>query len=252
MTEAALEALVDIEREQGVRVLLAVESGSRAWGFASPDSDYDVRFIYVHPRDWYLRVLDQRDVIERMLPGDLDLSGWELRKALRLFAKCNLALNEWIGSPIVYRDADGFRNQLASLVPGYFNAITGLHHYRRMASAALEGHLLDGRIGIKKIFYVLRPMLASRWIEHAKSQPPTEFVKLLAATWVTPEERAWISSLLEKKALAKEADPIGLDGDRERRLRDELSGYESVAASLPAAGKADLTLLDEIMRVRVR
>src|SRR3954463_6570073 len=94
-----LQALGTIERDQGVKVLLAVESGSRAWGFASPDSDYDVRFIYAHPLDWYLGVLERRDVIECMLPGDLDVSGWELRKALRLLAKCNLALNEWIGSP---------------------------------------------------------------------------------------------------------------------------------------------------------
>ena len=88
-----------------MRVLLAVESGSRAWGFASPDSDYDVRFIYVHEPGWYLTVFESRDVIEKMLPGELDVSGWDLRKSLRLFSKCNLALNEWLGSPVVYVEA---------------------------------------------------------------------------------------------------------------------------------------------------
>jgi predicted nucleotidyltransferase len=102
MKERVLAALRDVESEYDVKILLAVESGSRAWGFASPDSDYDVRFVYVHRRDWYLTVEEQRDVIEKMLPFDLDVSGWELRKALRLFAKSNLAFNEWIGSPIVY------------------------------------------------------------------------------------------------------------------------------------------------------
>lgn len=84
MKQQVQTELTRIERESGVRVLLAVESGSRAWGFASPDSDYDVRFLYAHPRDWYVSVFEGRDVIEQMLPGDLDVSGWDLRKALRL------------------------------------------------------------------------------------------------------------------------------------------------------------------------
>ena len=112
MNERIRAALRDVERQFEVRILLAVESGSRAWGFASPDSDYDVRFVYAHPRDWYLSVGDARDVIEQMLPGDLDVSGWELRKALRLFSKCNLALNEWLGSPVTYQEIAEFRREL--------------------------------------------------------------------------------------------------------------------------------------------
>ena len=112
MKDRIREEIRTLESECDARVLLAVESGSRAWGFASPDSDYDVRFIYAHRRDWYLSVLESRDVIERMLPGDLDVSGWELRKALRLFAKCNLALNEWILSPEVYHAEPAFRGRL--------------------------------------------------------------------------------------------------------------------------------------------
>jgi uncharacterized protein len=118
--DRVLAELHRIEREHGVRVLLAVESGSRAWGFASPDSDYDVRFIYAHNRDWYISVLEPRDVIEQMLPGDLDVSGWDLRKTLQLFWKCNLALNEWLGSPIVYSEVSQFRQQLAQLMPQFF------------------------------------------------------------------------------------------------------------------------------------
>jgi uncharacterized protein len=251
MTDAIVDALRDIEMELDVRVLLAVESGSRAWGFASPDSDYDARFIYVHPLDWYLGVLEQRDVIERMLPGDLDVSGWELRKALRLFSKCNLALNEWIGSPIVYSEAEGFRAQLAALVPAYFNAISGVHHYCKMAGSALDGHLRDGKIGIKKIFYVLRPLLACRWIEARQAQPPTEFDRLLAAAWVSDEERSWIGGLLEQKATAVEAQPIALEPLRERRLREELAHFEELATSLPAPAKPGVAQLDAILRAWV-
>ena len=247
MKERILAELDRIERERDVRVLLAVESGSRAWGFASPDSDYDVRFVYAHRRDWYLSVLEPRDVIEEMLPGDLDVSGWELRKALRLFAKCNLAFNEWVGSPIVYRAEPTFREQLGSHLPRYFNAIAGTHHYRKMADRALEENYVDGHIGIKKIFYVLRPLLACRWIEHAHSQPPTEFSRLVAADWVSVDERRWIGKLLEEKASAVERHAIALDPDRATALRSEIARYADLDSGLPAL-KAGYSDLDEIMR----
>src|SRR5437016_12115358 len=110
MRERVLQELTRIERQHHVAILLAVESGSRAWGFASPDSDYDVRFVYAHERDWYLSVFEGGDVIEEMLPERLDINGWDLRKALRLFSKCNLALNEWLGSPITYAEVPEFRS----------------------------------------------------------------------------------------------------------------------------------------------
>jgi len=133
MRERVLEELNRIERHHNVRILLAVESGSRAWGFASPDSDYDVRYIYAHDRDWYLSVFEHRDVIEEMLSDRLDINGWDLRKSLRLFSKCNLALNEWLGSPIIYSEAPGFRDRFVKMIPRYFNSIGAMHHYRSMA-----------------------------------------------------------------------------------------------------------------------
>jgi len=102
--------LTDIEARFGVRVLYACESGSRGWGFASPDSDYDVRFIYVHSLSWYLKVSAQRDVIEVPISDELDINGWELRKSLGLLKKGNATLIEWLDSPVVYRaDADFLR-----------------------------------------------------------------------------------------------------------------------------------------------
>lgn len=248
MKQRIVTELDRIEQERDVRILMAVESGSRAWGFASPDSDYDVRFVYAHRRDWYLSVQEPRDVIEEMLPGDLDVSGWELRKALRLFAKCNLALNEWLGSPVTYRANGEFREQFATLVPRYFNAIAGTYHYRKMAERALEDNYRDGRIGIKKIFYVLRPLLACRWIEHARSQPPTEFSRLVAADWVLAEERQWIGELLEEKAAAAEAHSIVLDMDRASAMRAEIARYASLATELPPPEKAGSGDLDEMLR----
>jgi predicted nucleotidyltransferase len=248
MKDEILKALRDIEGSFGVRVLLAVESGSRAWGFASPDSDFDVRFIYAHPRDWYVSVLEQRDVIEQMLPGDLDVSGWDLRKTLRLFARCNLALNEWLGSPVTYSEDPMFRAQLASLIPKYFNPIAGTHHYLKMARTAWSGHFSHGEIGIKKIFYVLRPLFACRWIERMRTQPPTEFARLLAAEWVTGEERRWVNGLLERKLAAKEAEPIRIDTRQAQALNEEIARFEAIAPTLATPEKQTLDDLDLLLR----
>ncbi len=248
MKEKILEALRNVELESGVRVLLAVESGSRAWGFASPDSDYDVRFVYAHPRDWYLSVFEERDVIEQMLPGDLDVSGWDLRKTLRLFSKCNLALNEWLGSPVMYLAMPGFRAELLALLPKYFNPIAGTYHYLRMAQAAFEGHFREGEIGIKKMFYVLRPLFACRWIEHTRTQPPTEFGRLVASDWVSEEERRWVAALLERKASAKEAEPIRLDDAHAAALRSEIARHAALASAFEGPEKAPHDDLDLLLR----
>ena len=248
MKERIVSELERIERDLDVRILLAVESGSRAWGFASPDSDFDVRFVYAHRREWYLSVQESRDVIEEMLPGDLDVSGWELRKTLRLFAKCNLALNEWLGSPITYVELPGFRTQLAALVGQFFNPIAGTHHYRKMAERALEDNYSDGRIGIKKIFYVLRPLLACRWIANTGTQPPTEFARLSLASWVSSEEREWIAELLRQKAVAIEAQAIELDPSRAKSLRAEIARFASSLEWLQAPGKSSAADLDRILR----
>ena len=121
MDEQIKTKLSELEEKHDVRILFSCESGSRAWGFASSNSDYDVRFVYVHPIEWYLHLDQQRDTIEAMLPNDLDLSGWELRKTLRLFGSCNLALNEWLGSPIIYSDDGQLKTWLYEFIPEYFN-----------------------------------------------------------------------------------------------------------------------------------
>jgi predicted nucleotidyltransferase len=249
VNERIAAELARIERSHEVRALFAVESGSRAWGFASPDSDFDVRFVYVHRRDWYVSVFEQRDVIEEMLPDALDVSGWDLRKALRLFGKCNLALNEWLSSPIIYSEAPGFRAELAALMPAYFNPIAATHHYRRMAEQALGEGFEERRIGIKKLFYALRAMLACRWIAHARSQPPTEFSKLAAQSWVSGEERSWIDTLLREKAQAVEGALVQLAAERVDAIQLEVQRYKLAADALdgPAGGRRPGEL-DEFLR----
>jgi predicted nucleotidyltransferase len=248
VTDAIRQAIADIEAEHEVRVLFAAESGSRAWGFASPDSDFDVRFIYVHRRDWYLGIDEPRDVIEAMLPGDLDLSGWDLRKSLRLFLRCNVALNEWLGSPIVYAERGDLAGQLRALMPQAFRAPAGYNHYLRMARGVYETHVASDPVRLKKLFYVLRPLLACRWIAHAGSQPPTEFERLVSTDWVTVDERTMIARLTEAKADASESHRTPLDPATRYWFEQELVAAEQASGRIWSCATLDTATLNNLLR----
>jgi uncharacterized protein len=247
MKPEILAALDSVEQQYSVRILCAVESGSRAWGFASQDSDYDVRFIYAHPKDWYVSVFERRDVIEPQADGVLDPSGWDLRKALRLFSKCNLALNEWLNSPIVYRELAGFRIQLQSLIPVFFNPIAAVHHYSSMASTAFAARGEGGEINTKKLFYALRALLACRWIERNGNQPPTEFARLVA-TVAAEDEKRLIADLLKQKVTGRESDQTVDTRHRLDPLMGELASFKSYSTRVPQPAKADSDTLDAILR----
>src|ERR1700761_4393139 len=144
-SQIALE-LRRVEEECGVRVLFACESGSRAWGFASSDSDYDVRFVYAQPRDHYLSIRERKDVIELPVNAVLDISGWDCRKALQLFLKSNAPLYEWLQSPIVYNEKSGFAAELRGLMTKYFSLRAGGHHYLSMGRNTFENDLQGGQV----------------------------------------------------------------------------------------------------------
>ena len=156
--------LAKIERDHGVRILYAAESGSRAWGFPSPDSDYDVRFIYLHPSEWYVSLVERRDVIEVMAGEELDISGWDLRKALRLFLKSNPALHEWLVSPIVYRSDTGLADSLRRLAKQSYSLRAVGASYLNWARQHEARHLRDrDEVSLKKYLYVIRPLTAGRY-----------------------------------------------------------------------------------------
>ena len=207
-----LRRLKAAEEEHNMTVLYACESGSRAWGFASPDSDYDVRFIYARPKEWYLSfdVETRRDVIEYPIVDEIDCSGWDLRKALYLFTRTNGALLEWLVSPIRYVEIGTMRARLADLAPAGANLIALCYHYSHMARSNARGYLFQDQVRLKKYLYVLRPLLAIRFIEKVGQPPPIEFAKLVSA--VAPESIVpGIAKVLEIKRHAPEvglADPI--------------------------------------------
>ncbi|SMH39097.1 nucleotidyltransferase domain-containing protein [Azospirillum agricola] len=200
------ETLDRIERDHGVRILLAVESGSRAWGFPSPDSDYDVRFLYVRPLEWYLSLTRGRDVIELPIVDELDVNGWDIAKALTLLGKANPVLFEWLASPIRYRTDDGALRALQHFAGRVGHRAAATHHYRSLAEGNLRRHI-DGRdrVRLKKYFYALRPACALAWLRtRSDDRVPMALDDLLAGIPMDAAVRAAIDGLLARKSILSE------------------------------------------------
>lgn len=248
MKDQILAALNRVEIDYGVRVLYAVESGSRAWGFASADSDYDVRFLYVHSVEWYLSVHEGRDVIEEMLPGDLDLSGWDLRKALRLLGKSNPPLLEWLWSPIVYREDAAFVSEVRRVAADGWSPRHCLHHYLSMARGNFRTYLQGERVRAKKYLYVLRPLLACRWIERRGELPPVEFDALVAEEKDSQLVGA-IEELLRLKKFGAELDDLPREPVLHAFIDEELERFDQgVGVPHRRLGHEDL---DRLLRIGI-
>lgn len=244
-----VEQLERIEEEEGVQILYACESGSRAWGFPSKDSDYDVRFIYIRPMDWYLSIFDRRDVIERPISDMLDINGWDLRKALNLFRKSNPPLLEWLQSPIVYKENCLITEQIREISPLTFSPKSCIHHYLHMAKGNYRDYLQGDQVKIKKYFYVLRPILACEWIEKYNTLPPIEFDRLVEE--LVPAEsmlRTVIDGLLVRKRAGDEMDFEPRINPINEYLEERIAYYERTASGMrPGDGNQDQQL-DDLFR----
>lgn len=204
MTEQIKAELLRVEDENNIKILYAVESGSRAWGFASTDSDWDVRYIYIHTLDWYLGIDEKKDSLEKILPNDIDLAGWELKKALKLFRKSNPPMLEWLRSPIVYSQRFTTAARLRTLSNNYFNPKSCLHHYLHMAEGNYREYLQNDMVRVKKYFYVLRPILACDWIRQTHTMAPMEFQTLLETQVFDPKIMREVENLLDRKKSGEE------------------------------------------------
>ncbi len=229
-----------VEADNGVRLLMAVESGSRAWGFPSPDSDYDVRFVYVRPRDWYLSLVPGRDVIEHPIVDEIDLNGWDVRKALGLLLKSNAVVSEWMLSPIRYREDGPFVAKLGALADALLNPRALAYHYARSGRIAAD-RWLDGadEVPVKKYFYALRPALTIRAVRiNPGVRPPMNLQALIAVSDLPAGLVEQIDGLVEAKARTNERangtrlqeidvlirDELGrAPGLPERKLRDRFA-----------------------------
>jgi predicted nucleotidyltransferase len=247
MEKLILEQIQGIEREHDVRVLLAVESGSRAWGFESKNSDWDVRLVYVHRPRWYFMVEPQRDVIE-VMDGDIDLVGWELRKSLALLRRCNPSLLEWIHSPIVYRADEDFVGRIRSAAAELYNPIASMYHYNRMYVRHDERYLQKESCNMKRFLYYLRGVLACKWIDANRTLPPIAFRKLMDATVEDSAMRARIEALIRLKKDGEEHDIKVVDKELMVYTRSLADYYnEKIGTMHPEQKEYSTGVLDDIL-----
>lgn len=230
--------LASVARENGVRLLLAVESGSRAWGFPSPDSDYDVRFLYVRPRRAYLALRPLRDVVERPITDEIDLSGWDIRKALGLLLKHNAVLSEWLQSPVRYIADDPVAGRLATLADRHFDPRGYARHYASLGRGALDRWFgQDGDVPVKRYFYALRPALMVRALRlDPAHRPPMNIVPLMKAAKLEPEIASQIGELIARKARTNEAGNTMRLPALDRLIANELGRADEVPGRTHATG----------------
>lgn len=240
-------ALRLIEQEEQVRIVYACESGSRAWGFPSQDSDYDVRFLYIRPAESYLSIFEPRDVIERPIDELLDINGWDLRKALLLFRKCNPPLMEWLQSPICYVEAGACARRLRTLAEQTFSPRAAMFHYMHMAQGNFREYLRGGQVKLKKYFYVLRPLLACGWIERHGTLPPLGFGELSEALVDQGSELALaLGDLLQRKLAGEELSQGPRIEPIHAFIEERLQHYAQLAPGMAGAPAAVDELLDAL------
>lgn len=236
--------LKEIEEKENIKIIHCVESGSRAWGFASPDSDYDVRFIYVRPAEFYLRLNKTRDVIEWQLDDILDINGWDISKALTLLHKSNPTLFEWNSSPIVYKTTYEWQ-KISVVINKYFVAKSGLYHYLSTAKSNYREYLKGETVRLKKYFYVLRPLLACRWIL-AEGTPPPMLFSMLTDKYLATSLHPDVEKLLDLKI----NNPEIAEGKRFDKVNEyidrSIEEIEEKIKTLPTAGSLGWDELNEI------
>lgn len=247
---AIQDRLAAIERERGVKVLFACESGSRAWGFASPDSDYDVRFIYTGPAACYLTVHPARDVIEEPVNAELDVSGWDLRKALGLLAKSNPPLLEWLDSPIVYRQDAAFAARFRGLAKAWLNPRACRYHYAHMALHNYREHMRGETVKLKKYLYILRPVLACQWLERGLGPVPMRLETMLDALVTDAALRAAVERLLALKRITPELGEGSAIPEISAFLATEIAKFDADPVELPVPARP-LSELDDFFRTEL-
>lgn len=254
MRDTIIEAIKKIEAEKNIKILFACETGSRAWGFPSPDSDYDIRIIYKHQTNWYLSISEKKDTLEAMLnDGDLDITGWDIRKCLRLLWKSNGPLLERLQSPVVYYVEPGFLELMQPLADACFSPVATMYHYLNMGKKSFED--IDGQdeVKLKKLFYALRAAFACKWILDKDTTPPIVFHKMLDELEVPATLRAKIYELIELKSGKNESYLHSKEADINEFIKEQFERAEKESSNLKGRKQksvdldgAFLTVLNEL------
>ena len=245
--ELILSKIREIEEKENIKVLHAIESGSRAWGFASPDSDYDVRFIYVRNKNFYLSLRENKDFIDWELNEVLDINGWDLKKVLKHFHKSNATLFEWSNSSIVYYTTDAWKELYERTACKYFACKSALYHYYGTAKKNYYDYLCDDMVNYKKYFYVLRPILACKWIEEKKCPPPVLFDELVN-TVLEDNMKAAVEDLLAKKVKMSESEKGPRVEAINNYIEEKLEYYKSTLETMEDDRNTDWDALEEEFR----
>jgi uncharacterized protein len=241
-TQAYIRAkLDDLAKLHNIIIIHAVESGSRAWGFPSKDSDYDVRFIYAHDLGHYLCVDHKRDVIEAPILHDdflgveFDLKGWDIKKAIYLALRGNVVVNEWLTSPIRYIYNNHYYNDLVGFINEVSELTSYLYFYRNHMHKPWNSYSREKSepIKIKHYCYVMRCALSLKWLEKQKTSPPMDVPSLLKGIDLDKNLRNEINLLISSKAESVESSNMprsailddfidnAISEERERLPKDE-------------------------------
>jgi len=248
MKEKIKKYLSDLEQEKVITILLACETGSRAWGFPSPDSDYDVRIIYKHEKDWYLSLVEEKDTIELFLDNnEIDISGWDLRKSLRLLWKSNPPLLERIQSPIIYKADNDFLTEIRSVASDTYSRIATVHHYLSMAKKTFDEVVNSQEYKLKKFFYALRASVACIWILEREEMPPIEFGKMLNGLNLPVNLTIRIAELIERKSTISETYLHKGEEELIEFMNNCITRADKDSKSLPAS-KGQLSNLNKFFR----
>ncbi|MDQ0255108.1 putative nucleotidyltransferase [Evansella vedderi] len=237
MEQLINDSLKKVETKHHVKILYACEAGSRAYGLSTEKSDYDVRFIYIHPLEWYLSIDEKRDVIEVPFSSALDLHGWDLRKTLRLLRKSNPSLLEWLTSGIVYYEELLVMEHIKNTASELFSPLAYMHHYVSMARGNYKDYLKGSASSMKKLFRVLRPILICKWVEQHVSIAPISFQKL--AEEVLPKKMYNGSHHLVKALTEDTALDRGIVEEFQLFVEEELNRLDGVVKSIPSGRKVN-------------
>ncbi len=242
-----------IEAQQHCRILFAVESGSRAWGFPSPDSDYDVRFVYARPAEWYLSLYAGRDVIETPIEDDMDVNGWDVRKALHLVLKSNAVISEWMESPIFYRRDAAALRRLRGFADRALHPRAMTYHYLHLARRQVTAKLEREQVALKRYFYALRPALALRFLRlHPGRRPPMQLQALMASTDLADAVSQTIDRLVETKRRTREMGSGPRIAVLDRLIRTEVAAAAKLIAGAPERSADDRAAADRLFRSLIR
>jgi len=243
-----IEKLHQIEAKHDMKIILAIESGSRGWGFAAADADYDCRFIYVHKAERYLSVFEMPEFIEHELNETYDIKGYDLKRAIKYIVKSQAVINEWLSSNVIYIKNESIIQRLQSLAADFFNPVPISHHYLSLARKMLAEITASDEAKIKKYFYILRPIANLNFIHQYNKMPFMEYDKTLEATAPPQDIFNAVQELKKRKASLPEHDKIPTHNQLIEYFSTEISKFEEILREAKQQKNKDYVSADDVFK----